>query len=115
MLYRVTSVNRISSLGESSSGSYSAEQCVVQLIPHLNLNAPRLQQILQGMGLRLYKWNENETAVWFINNYVISVIVTSFKDLKKHKQMFATIPEILHKVSCYLFIERCHGNYMNNL
>ena len=27
-----------------------------------------------------------------------TVMVTSFKDLKKHKQMFSTIPEILHKV-----------------
>jgi neurofibromin 1 len=70
IILRVTSVNRIS-LSDSSS-TYNGEQCVIQLIPHLNLNAPRLQQILQ-------------------------VIVTSFKDLKKHKQLFVTIPEILHK------------------
>ena len=51
-LFRVTSVNRLSfGVGDSStSGSnYNSEQCVIQLIPHLNLNAARLQQILQGM------------------------------------------------------------------
>lgn len=76
IILRVTSVNRISFGSTDSSGGsagvYTGEQCVIQLIPHLNLNAPRLQQILQ-------------------------VMVTSFKDLKKHKNMFGTIPEILHK------------------
>ena len=34
--------------GGSVGGAYNAEQCVIQLIPHLNLNTSRLQQILQG-------------------------------------------------------------------
>jgi hypothetical protein len=45
---------------------------VIQLILHLNLNAARLQQILQ-------------------------VMVTSFKDLKKQKNIFVTIPPVLHR------------------
>ena len=53
----MTSVNRLpfgsdggsgSGGGGSSGGGYNGEQCVIQLIPHLNLNASRLQQILQG-------------------------------------------------------------------
>ncbi len=54
--FRVTSVNRLpfgppDTSGNTNSGnnsSYHGEQCVIQLIPHLNLNASRLQQILQG-------------------------------------------------------------------
>lgn len=43
---RVTSVNRV--LSSQTGDSTSSEFCVIQLIPHLNLNAARLQQILQG-------------------------------------------------------------------
>ena len=55
---RVTSVNRISfgSTDSSSVGVYTGEQCVIQLIPHLNLNAPRLQQILQGTCLTIIEF-----------------------------------------------------------
>ena len=42
---RVTSVNRVLSQGGDGA---SSELCVIQLILHLNLNAARLQQILQG-------------------------------------------------------------------
>lgn len=58
---RVTSVNRIQlgggvdagsgGVGGSTSSGYNGEQCVIQLIPHLNLDASRLQQILQGLYL----------------------------------------------------------------
>ena len=44
----MTSVNRV--LTQSGDTS-SSEFCVIQLIPHLNLNAARLQQILQGEQL----------------------------------------------------------------
>ena len=52
----MTSVNRVlpftssSSIPElpSSSTTTSDHLCVIGLIPHLNLNASRLQQILQG-------------------------------------------------------------------
>ena len=48
---RVTSVNRV--LSSQSTDMASSELCVIQLIPHLNLNAARLQQILQGEPLPL--------------------------------------------------------------
>lgn len=68
---RVTSVNRINLAGVGGGdtstgvgGAYSAEQCVIQLIPHLNLNAPRLQQILQGIYLNIeYIERENKDNV----------------------------------------------------
>jgi len=70
IILRVTSVNRVSTLGnEPTSGDH---QSVMELIPYLNLNAARLQQILQ-------------------------VMVTSFKELKKHRQLFMPIPPILHR------------------
>ena len=31
-------------------------------------------------------------------------MVTSFKDLKKHKHVFVTIPPILHRVGVYMYI-----------
>lgn len=45
-LGRVTSVNR--ALSSQGGDGASSELCVIQLILHLNLNAARLQQILQG-------------------------------------------------------------------
>ena len=45
-LCRVTSVNRV--LGSQGGDAASSELRVIQLILHLNLNAARLQQILQG-------------------------------------------------------------------
>ena len=47
MLFRVSSVNRV--LSSQCGDGASSELCVIQLIPHLNLNAARLQQILQGI------------------------------------------------------------------
>ena len=44
VICRVTSVNRVLAQTDTSSSEF----CVIQLIAHLNLNAARLQQILQG-------------------------------------------------------------------
>ena len=46
VMCRVTSVNRV--LSSQGGDAASSELCVIQLILHLNLNAARLQQILQG-------------------------------------------------------------------
>ena len=46
-IHRVTSVNRV--LSSQGGDAASSELCVIQLILHLNLNAARLQQILQGI------------------------------------------------------------------
>ena len=49
---RVTSVNRVTLQSGASSDNSSTDQfCVIGLIQHLNLNAARLQQILQGLCL----------------------------------------------------------------
>ena len=47
VMCRVTSVNR--ALSSQSGDVASSELCVIQLILNLNLNAARLQQILQGI------------------------------------------------------------------
>lgn len=47
IFHRVTSVNR--ALSSQGSDGASSQLCVIQLISHLNLNAARLQQILQGI------------------------------------------------------------------
>ena len=60
---RVTSVNRV--LSSQSTDMASSELCVIQLIPHLNLNAARLQQILQGEPLPLNcKINSSHIYLW---------------------------------------------------
>ena len=54
-MYRITSVNRV--LSSQGGDGASSELCVIQLILHLNLNAARLQQILQGTYMYiLYSW-----------------------------------------------------------
>ena len=61
----VTSVNRISFGSVESSTSSTSEACVIQLIPHLNLNAARLQQILQGkdnLGTFLFTYKLHTSA-----------------------------------------------------
>ena len=39
--------------------------------------------------------------------FISLVMVTSFKDLKKHKNLFITIPPILHRVSVSLHASAC--------
>ena len=108
VICRVTSVNRVLAQTDTSSSEF----CVIQLISHINLNAARLQQILQGYWKGEEGRREEERGgegrkvevdlfccvYMLLLFHVFAVMVTSFKDLKRHKHLFVTIPPILHRV-----------------